>query len=473
MQEPVQFILNDRNMVSELPKGTSVLDFIRHQQRLTGTKIGCREGDCGACTVLVGQWQEGKLCYRTMTSCLMPLGNLHGKHLVTIEGLNRDQLTPVQQAVVEEGATQCGFCTVGFVVSLTSFCLSDQPHTAEGIISAMDGNICRCTGYKSLKRAAEHIYRQLETLDASKSISWLVENGFLPNYFEALPQRMEALQAQLQSLKAKVDSKRPLMGGGTDLLVQKPEAAGEATLNFLFDRNDLQGIDMVDGQCRIGAATPTEDLRRSPLLRDMIPSLERFMDLVSSTPIRNMATLGGNLVNASPIGDLSIFFLGLDASISLGDGTSTRKLALRDFFLDYKVLEKGENEVLEAIWFAPPSDSTRFNFEKVSKRRYLDIASVNSAIRLELKENTIEAISLAAGGVAPIPKYLAKTSAFLTGKTVSDDVVHQALAKLDEEISPISDVRGSAEYKRLLLKQQVIGHFLELCPQSLSWEALV
>ena len=180
----IQFILNKQSIETTLATGTTVLDFIRYHQHLTGTKIGCREGDCGACTVLVGDIVNGEMQYQSMTSCLMPLSNAHGKHIVTIEGLNMEKLSPVQQAIVDQGGTQCGFCTVGFVVSLSGHTLSNKPSTYQNAIAAIDGNICRCTGYKSLERAALHITKLLEKRpNATDKINWLVEQAFIPSYF--------------------------------------------------------------------------------------------------------------------------------------------------------------------------------------------------------------------------------------------------------------------------------------------------
>ena len=152
----IRFILNNQTVETELPKGSTVLDFARYYKNLKGTKIGCREGDCGACTIMVGEISGEKLKYRSQTSCLMPLANAHGKHIVTVEGINKSngELTEVQSAMVENSGTQCGFCTVGFVMSLTNFCIDDTPKTVDSAISAIDGNICRCTGYKSIERAA-------------------------------------------------------------------------------------------------------------------------------------------------------------------------------------------------------------------------------------------------------------------------------------------------------------------------------
>ena len=151
----IRFILNEKEIATDLPSGMVLLDFIRYHQHLPGTKIGCREGDCGACTVLVGEIVDGHMQYESMTSCLMPIGNANGKHIVTIEGINfADELNPIQQAMADEGATQCGFCTPGFVMSLAGFCLSDKEATTQNAVAAVDGNICRCTGYKSIERAA-------------------------------------------------------------------------------------------------------------------------------------------------------------------------------------------------------------------------------------------------------------------------------------------------------------------------------
>ena len=152
----VRFILNNEDIATDQPPGMTVLDFVRYRQNLKGTKIGCREGDCGACTILVGELVDGLVKYRSMTSCLMPLANAAGKHIVSIEGINPSDgsLTPVQQTLVDESGTQCGFCTVGFVMSLTGFCIDETDKTREMAVSSVDGNICRCTGYKSIERAA-------------------------------------------------------------------------------------------------------------------------------------------------------------------------------------------------------------------------------------------------------------------------------------------------------------------------------
>ena len=207
-------------------------------------------------------------------------------------------------------------------------------------------------------------------------------------------------------------------------------------------------------------------------MQQYFPEFKQYTKLVSSTPIRNMATLGGNFINASPIGDFTIFFLALDASLTLADGNTTRELPLRELYLGYKTLAKQPEEQLEQIRFTLPDNNTRFNFEKVSKRTHLDIASVNSAIRISVQDNVITKVVLSAGGVAPIPKQLPQTAAFLTGKAVSEALIQEAITIAQTEIAPISDARGTEAYKRLLLSQLIKAHFIKLFP-SLNVERLL
>ena len=197
----LRFILNDKLVETVLPSGSTVLDFVRYHKRLAGTKIGCREGDCGACTILVGDIENNRLVYRSMTSCLMPLGIAAGKHIVSVEGINLpddrhrlNELTPVQQALVDTNGTQCGFCTIGFVMSLTGFMLCETATKYEDAIAAIDGNICRCTGYKSIERAAQLLTEKISTKPASGHLGWLVKNEIVPAYFENIKERLLALR---------------------------------------------------------------------------------------------------------------------------------------------------------------------------------------------------------------------------------------------------------------------------------------
>lgn len=450
----IEFILNNQKISTNLSPGTTLLDFVRYQQRLVGTKIGCREGDCGACTLLMGSLDNGKIHYKTLTSCITPLGNAHGKHIVSIEGLNQEELTPYQEAMVEESGTQCGFCTVGFIVSFAGECLQSRISTYEEMISAIDGNICRCTGYKSIERAAARICNQLEHKDLNQLLPWLVNHKYIPNYFLEIPERL----ASITPIPAA--SHPIIVGGGTDLLVQKHDEIAESNIQLISDNKAYIGIRQKGNQCIIGGATNTTQLLQSELMNQYFPALYQHLKLVSSTPIRNIGTIAGNLVNASPIGDLTAFFLALNSELTLKDPHgNTRKTLLKNFYKGYKILDKEPEEFIAFIAFDLPDEDTYFNFEKVSKRRYLDIASVNTAISYRIKEEVIQSIHASAGGVGPTPKYLTKTCAYLIGKKIDETSLAKACDIIQEEITPISDARGSKAYKTLLLQRLFQGHF--------------
>ena len=506
----IEFYLNDQPIrTSEAPAG-ALLDFVRYHEQLKGTKIGCREGDCGACTVLVGELAaDGRtVSYQSMTSCLTPLGNAHGKHIVTVEGINAagSQLTPVQQAIVDEGGSQCGFCTVGFVMSLTGHSLSSQPATEKNTIAAIDGNICRCTGYKSLERAAAKLTAELAGRPAENALAWLSEKQYVPGYFAGIPAQLAKLRpnetmateassaasvaaaatahanggsavsaspnghAQSQNGHGKstpAPFTHALLGGGTDLLVQRLEELREQPgVRLVFDQPGRRGIrHEISGRVVLGAATTASHLLESDLMRGLLPNLPQYLKLVSSTPIRNMGTVAGNFINGSPIGDLTIMFLALGASVTLLDAAgTTRELALPDLYLGYKKLAKAADEQVTEISFPAPLAGDFFHFEKVSKRTHLDIASVNSAAWLRIENDIIQQARVSAGGVGPVPLLLARTSAFLVGRELTAETVSAANAVMQAEISPISDVRGTADYKRLLLRQLLWAHFLQFAP---------
>ncbi len=500
----ISFFLNDQPVYTAEPVASALLDFVRYHEHLMGTKIGCREGDCGACTVLVGELAPDgqRIAYQSMTSCLTPLGNVHGKHVVTVEGINQagGQLTPVQQAIVDYNGAQCGFCTVGFVMSLTGHSLAEKPATEHSTRAAIDGNICRCTGYKSLERAAAALTAELAERPSTNSVKWLTDKQFVPAYFAEMPARLAALRAEIAASEVPAASSNghpsngsvvstspnghaqrqnghdsspfphathPLLSGGTDLLVQRLDELREQPVRLLFDHG-RRGIRHEAGAGRVvlGAATTASQLLESEIMRDLLPRLPDYLKLVSSTPIRNMGTVAGNFVNASPIGDLTILFLALGADVMLADaGGATRVVPLAELYLGYKKLAKAADEQVTEISFPAPQAGDFFNFEKVSKRTHLDIASVNTAAWLRLENGVITAARLSAGGVGPVPLLLRRTSKYLLGRELSAATVAGANEVMQEEISPINDVRGTAAYKRLLLRQLLFAHLLRFAPE--------
>ncbi len=438
-----------------------LLDFVRYHQHLTGTKVGCNEGDCGACIMLVGELKNNELRYRSLNSCLTPLGNVHGKHVVTIEGLNMDALNPIQQAMYDESATQCGFCTPGFVVSLAGFCLSGKSATTQNAIAAVDGNICRCTGYKSIERAAAKVAQLMQAKQDADPIAFVADNHILPGWFAGIKQQLQFLQTGLNGQLHPTEATE-WVGGGTDVYVQKHDALKDAPIRFLFDDSNLKGITQQGNRCIIGAAATVTDLYESPVMQQYFPLLADHVKLISSTPIRNIATIGGNLINASPIGDLTIFLLALDATLVFRNNEQQRAIPLRQLYKGYKKLDRQADEQLQSISFELPVHNTYFSFEKVSKRTNLDIASVNTACCCTLQGDQIQDIRISAGGLAPIPKLLEQTNAYLKGQPVNDTTIEQAIAIAQTEITPISDARGTADYKRLLLGQLIKAHFMKV-----------
>lgn len=465
----IQFLLNQRLITTDTSASTTLLDFIRYDENLRGTKIGCREGDCGACTVLIGSLKEGKVDYISATSCLTPIANAHGKHIVTVEGTNLpDTLNQAQQAMVDCSGTQCGFCTPGFVNSMSGFALTCTDATVEKAISAIDGNICRCTGYKSIERAAAKLAEKLEHKDSTNPMPWLVANGFIPEYFLQIPERL----AQIQT--AYTTNGAVAVGGGTDLYVQKHDQLHDMDLDYLFDKKELNGITFNGNTCILKSSVTVTELMENDVLLQAIPNWYQYLKLLSSTPIRNIATIAGNIANGSPIGDFTIILLAMKAQLTLTDKANNhRKVALKDFYPGYKTFDKKSDEIISQIEFEVPHNGTRFHFEKVCKRQYLDIASVNSAATVTTSGNTITEAHLSMGGVGPIPKYLAETSQFLSGKELTVATVKEAEAILQTELSPISDARGTEAYKRLLGRQLFFAHFLTLFPETFKMEDLV
>ncbi len=458
----IEFILNNKTITTGKSASSILLDFIRTDQHLKGTKAGCREGDCGACTVLVGTLIDGKVNYQTAASCLTPLGNIAGKHVVTIEGINSNDLTPVQKALDKHSGTQCGFCTPGFVVSLTAHAMSEHEKTFDAAKLSVSGNICRCTGYKSIERAIDEITEELQEKTEHASLNWLIERRYLPEYFYAIPERLSKIKLPDSLPGSKI------IGGGTDLYVQKPDETSDINASFYLNRKEFKGISVTKGTFTIGASVTANEIMYSEQFNYYFPKIKQWFKLISSEQIRNTGTLAGNIVNASPIGDLSVFFLALNADLKLSDDKENiRTIALKDFFLNYKTVDLNEGEFIKALEFRIPAEGFKFNFEKVSKRTHLDIASVNTAISYSVSsKGIVEEIHISGGGLAAVPKYFEKTRDYLIGKEINQDNLKNACDILVSEVNPISDIRGSKEYKTLLLKQLFFAHFKETSNQE-------
>jgi xanthine dehydrogenase small subunit len=454
----LRFALNNELVETATHPGLPALDYLRNEAGLTGVKYACREGDCGSCVLLLGHAVGGTIQYRVVTSCLLPAGALHGHHVVTVEGLNRHALGPIQNAFVDEGASQCGFCTPGFVIAFTGYLLEATRWDEGEAIEAIAGNICRCTGYASIKRSLATVLDQLRnTVDPKEErVPALVREGLLPEYFLRAGEFLvdtEVVQPTSPPTESQV-----VVAGGTDLYVQRPDELPEGDVWVLPVESTIPIWKDCD-HIYLGATATAEDMKRSEVLANQVGGIEEAMRLMGSLPIRWRATVAGNIVNASPIGDMTITLLALDAEIGLVEGEHRRALPLREFFLGYKDLDLRSGELVEWVRFQAPSSDALFNFEKVSKRTHLDIASVNTAMSVEMRDGRIQSARLSAGGVAPIPMRLRGTGEYLAGRSPDTETAFGAAEMARSEVSPISDVRGTADYKRLLLGQLVLAHF--------------
>ena len=471
----IEFILNNKKIITSANDSMTLVDFIRDYKSLKGTKIVCREGDCGACTVLVGElsFDQQSVKYHSITSCISPLANASGKHIVTVEGLNlnaqnKPKLNKVQQSIKDNYASQCGFCTPGFVVAMVNYCLNYNSKTESQMLDAIGGNICRCTGYVSIINAAKQVVEESKQHGIKYTLEQLIEKQFIPAYFRDILGELKLINQKPHKV-----SGQQIVAGGTDIYVQQADT--------LFITPDLRYISLEHGQpviiendkCSISGIATVSELFNSSELRQRIPYFSDYLRLLSSEAIRNMATIGGNFVNASPIGDMSILLLALDAKLLIAQRDNSRQVALKSFFLDYKKTDINADESIAKISFKLPNEQSYFNFEKISKRKHLDIATVNTAMLIELDELLITNIDLSFGGVAAIPKYLTYTCEFLKGKELNKGNILTALKILNQEISPISDVRGTAQYKRLLANQLFKAHFIKLFPRVIKFDDLL
>ncbi|MBI9070681.1 MAG: FAD binding domain-containing protein [Melioribacteraceae bacterium] len=463
MQRKISLIVNNELVEVEVNPGSVLLDLLRDTLKLTGTKEGCREGDCGACTVIVGKLKNGKIKYRAINSCLYPIGNAAGKHILTIEGINTDSLNKIQKLFYDEGASQCGFCTPGFIMSLTAHLLTHNKLMYDEVVNSVAGNICRCTGYSSIKRAIKEL--TTEFVSNSYELDDLINKGLVPDYLPGIKERLISINELISERSECLQKHHKIIGGGTDLFVQTPEELFEHDLTFI-SQNDMCEINFKGNRCFLGSTVTFEMIKTSTELQQYFPMMDDYFKLVASLQIRNSATIAGNIVNASPIGGMSVILLALNASIIISNKEEKKVFHLKDLFLDYKKLNMEKDDIIEWIVFNLPNG--KFNFEKVSKRRHLDIASVNSAMYIDDEEGIVKTVYISGGGVAPIPLFLKRACEFLTGKEINKENIIRTIEIAETEISPISDVRGSADYKRLLFKQLLKAHFLKFYPQQIK-----
>jgi xanthine dehydrogenase small subunit len=468
MREVLRFLLgNELVEIASCDPTLTVLDWLRLDKRMTGSKEGCAEGDCGACTVVVGRLDRGRLRYEAINACIRFLPTLDGCHLLTVEHLKSEDgtLHPVQQAMVDCHGSQCGFCTPGFVMSLFALWLNEDAPSISRVEDALAGNLCRCTGYEPIITAAQRMYRlgnrdrfasrrdavaaRLRELTDQETLSLAGPTGrFLaPATVEALA---DLVIAQPQAT---------LVAGATDvgLWVTK----GMQRLDTVIYLGRIEALRLIEDQgehLRIGATATHADVR--PALAALSPQLDELMRRFGGEQVRNAGTIGGNIANGSPIGDLPPALIALDASLVLRRGGERRTLPLEDFFLDYRKQDRREGEFVETVIVPKLAPDALFHVSKISKRFDEDISAVCGAFLLRIDDGgRIAQAQLAYGGMAGIPKRAAAAEAALLGRAWDEAAVAAAIAALPDDFTPLSDMRASAGY-RLTVAGNLLRRFL-------------
>ncbi len=459
----ISFFLNGKPLCVALPPGISSLDLITRQLHLYGTKCSCNEGDCGACTVVIAYPCEGSIVYEAINSCLYPAAKLHGKHLITIEALGSpEDLHPIQQALLQHHGTQCGYCTPGFVMSLFAL-LASIPHPdTESILAALEGNLCRCTGYQSILEAAEELSREHDPATIVPAFCRELEPklfSFDQKDMEIVTPSMSQYQIEhylkptsvkeLKALLAQHPTTR-LIAGGTDIMVQvNIQRQHFEQLIDLAEIAELKRIQIKRDGIHIGAAVTYTQVMDSGIIKSDLPELVRLCRLIASKQIRNFGTLAGNIANASPIGDSLPLLLIYQARLRLDSPQGERELPLQEFFLSYRKTALQPGEYICEIILPIPARDAFIRSLKTAKRKSVDISSIASALRIESDGTAM----LAFGGVAATTV----CSRIFAAEFTPDADWTDLAAKVAAEFSPLTDVRGSADYRT----QMIINHILQ------------
>ncbi len=470
----IQFLLNQElRREHALDPNLTVLDYLREHLGKSGTKEGCASGDCGACTVVVGELHtqadgRERIRYRSLNSCLTFVSSLHGKQLISVEDLkHQGQLHSVQQAMVDCHGSQCGFCTPGFVMSLFALqknsCAPDRHQAHE----ALAGNLCRCTGYRPILAAAEQACcaRQPDQFDAQEAQTIARLKAIAPAETGELncgDKRclVPLTVADLADLYDAYPQAR-LLAGGTDLALEVTQLHRTlAVMIYVGNIAELKRIEDFDDRLEIGAATALSDCYAA--LKAQYPDFGELLQRFASLQIRNQGTLGGNIGNASPIGDSPPLLIALGAQIVLCKGNTRRTLALEDYFIDYRVTARQDSEFIEKIIVPKANAAQAFRAYKVSKRLDDDISAVCAAFNLRIEQGVVAEARVAFGGMAATPKRATACEAALRGATWNAATVEKACAALGEDFTPLSDFRASKEYRLLSAQNLLRKYFIEL-----------
>ena len=457
--DSIRFLLGQEpRELKDISPTLTVLEYLRKVERMVGTKEGCAEGDCGACTVVLAENESEKISYKAVNSCIMFVPFLHGKQLITVEHLkdSTGNLHPAQQALVDEHGSQCGFCTPGFVMSMFAFYHNRSSGSRKSIDDALAGNLCRCTGYAPIVRATRKMLssiirdefdkaesktiQKLSELDASAPVE-LTTNGqayFAPNTVAGLAQVLN------------LHPKSRIVAGATDVGIWVTKQGRHLqTVVYTGGIEVMKEINVAESHIQIGAAATVSDAMK--VLSEYYPALEELFRRYGSLQIRNLATIGGNVANGSPIGDSLPALIALDAKLIITGSNGSRTVPAEDFFIDYGKQDLQPGEFLERVDVPLPAENQKFMIYKLSKRFHQDISAVCGAFSITKESNSNYRIRVCYGGMAATPLRARNCeNALMSNGLASDDSVHKAKQALNLDFSPITDFRGSSDYRSLV-----------------------
>lgn len=475
MRDTVRFILADRVVeIRECDPTRTVLEYLREDKGMKGTKEGCAEGDCGACTVVVGELHSGRVRYRAVNSCIQFLATLDGKQLITVEDLTRNsergsgELHSVQQAMVDQHGSQCGFCTPGFIMTLFAMFHENPDNTPSrnDIDLGLAGNLCRCTGYAPIVRAAEQALKagrgdrfsavqddaakRLKSIRSDDALALKGANGrfYAPRKLAGLCKLLEA------------EPEAVMVAGTTDvgLWVTKQKRRIE-TVIYLGEVAELKRIQHDGEDLLIGAAVSYTDATRA--ITDVYPAFLPLIERIGGKQIRNAGTIGGNIANGSPIGDMPPGLIAAGARLVLQSSHGQRIIDLEDFFISYGKQDLRAGECVSQILVPAPSDTQLFATYKVSKRFEQDISAVCGAFCIQVEDLTITRARVCFGGMAEIPKRAAACERTLEGKGWNQQTITTAMQAIQEDYTPLTDMRASAAYRMRVAQNLLQRFFLE------------
>ena len=441
------YVNQELYQITSLDYDKSLLDWIRTNINLKGTKEGCNEGDCGACSVIITDQRNKKT--KAINSCLVRLGQIINHNIFTIEGLSKDNsLNSIQESFIKNHASQCGFCTPGFIISGTALLMNKNDITEEDIHDCLSGNLCRCTGYspiiKSFHEAKSKKIKPIVSIKTKYVNEIKVGNT---KYYH--PQNLNELKKIIHKLK-----EFKFLSGGTDLNLIRPFIKeNEENIISLKNVSELNKIEVSKSKIKLGSCVSIEDLLN--IAKSKLPQIVDLLKRFGSPLIRNQASIGGNLCTSSPIGDLAPIFLVLNSELTLDNGKEIKKINLENFFTGYRRNILNKKSFLQSISFLLPKKDYRFFSWKYSKRYDQDISTVSLAILIKVKNSLISDIKIAAGGVFEKPILLKNLSNFLINKNIN--ILLSNLEKnIQKDISPISDFRGTSEYRNQVVSNSFI-----------------